>query len=349
MSSAADKRKLQRKQAKLAAAESLQSITKKDLGIRAFGEKNFESAIALFTAAIEEEPDQPALYNNRSAAYSAREDFILALKDANSAIELKSDWSKAHFRRGVALEGLKQFQKAREAFETAKSLDPNDAGVQKSLDECSRSMNSVSLTEGPPLPAEDDEFDRMIRWLRAGGATFPYLYLRYYAEDYRGVHALSKIPNNKTILFVPLPLIMTSEVAKASDIGMKIIRHQVDLGSTHSYLASYLCQEKHNPDSFWKPYLATLPQKYRNMPIFFEENELAELKGSFSLGKIADRKLELKEEYDNICNSVPEFSRYTLDEFIWARLVVITRIFGLVINGTKTDGLGKSKLKIFIL
>ncbi len=27
------------------------------------------------------------------------------------------------------------------------------------------------------------------------------------------------------------------------------------------------------------------------------------------------------------------------DEFVWARLVVITRIFGLLVNGAKTDGL----------
>ena len=35
--------------------------------------------------------------------------------------------------------------------------------------------------------------------------------------------------------------------------------------------------------------------------------------GSFSLGKIADRHAELKEEYDNIVKHVPEFSQYALD------------------------------------
>lgn len=36
---------------------------------------------------------------------------------------------------------------------------------------------------------------------------------------------------------------------------------------------------------------------------------------------------------------VPEFGRFTHAEFVWARLVVITRIFGLIIRGIKTDGL----------
>ena len=75
------------------------------------------------------------------------------------------------------------------------------------------------------------------------------------------------------------------------------------------------------------------------MPIFFDEDELKLLKGSFSIRKIIDRQEELKEEYDNICRHVPDFRQYKLEEFVWARLVVITRIFGLVVKGNKTDGL----------
>jgi histone-lysine N-methyltransferase SETD3 len=93
------------------------------------------------------------------------------------------------------------------------------------------------------------------------------------------------------------------------------------------------------PNSFWAPYIKILPTKYRNMPIFYTEEELKHLKGSFTLDKIEDRKISLRTEYENICRAVPEFRRYTHWEFVWARLVVITRIFGLVIKGTKTDGL----------
>jgi hypothetical protein len=70
---------------------------------------------------------------------------------------------------------------------------------------------------------EKDRFEVMIDWLRAGGGKFPYLYLQYYGEDYRGVHAMTRIPNDTVILEVPLPLIMTSEVAKDSEIGKRII------------------------------------------------------------------------------------------------------------------------------
>jgi len=54
---------------------------------------------------------------------------------------------------------------------------------------------------------------------------------------------------------------------------------------------------------------------------------------------IADRKVSLKMEYDNICKHVPAFKNYHYLDFFWARLAVITRIFGFKVNGTKTDGL----------
>lgn len=63
------------------------------------------------------------------------------------------------------------------------------------------------------------------------------------------------------------------------------------------------------------------------------------MEGSFTVEKIGDRIDSLRREYENICRSVPEFTRYTHWEFVWARLVVITRIFGLMIKTNKTDGL----------
>jgi len=54
---------------------------------------------------------------------------------------------------------------------------------------------------------------------------------------------------------------------------------------------------------------------------------------------INDRKISLKMEYDNICKHVPEFKRFHHLDFSWARLAVITRIFGFEVKGHKTDGL----------
>jgi len=39
--------------------------------------------------------------------------------------------------------------------------------------------------------------------MEKGGAQFPKLKLRYYSDDYRGVHASTNIQKGETILFVP--------------------------------------------------------------------------------------------------------------------------------------------------
>jgi histone-lysine N-methyltransferase SETD3 len=57
------------------------------------------------------------------------------------------------------------------------------------------------------------------------------------------------------------------------------------------------------------------------------------------IDKITERRESLRAEYDNICRFIPSFAQYAHEDFVWARLVVITRIFGQVINGIKTDGL----------
>jgi len=164
--------------------------------------------------------------------------------------------------------------------------------------------------------------------------------LQYYAHDYRGIHAAKDLEDDETIVLIPYRFIMTTEVAKASPIGRAIIQSSCLIRSKHSYLAAYLLGEREKGDSsFWHPYITVLPRDYRNMPINFDEDEKSWLSGSFSLTKMRQRIESLQEEYDDICAHVPDFRRFTFHDFSWARHVVITRIFGLVIGGLKTEGL----------
>jgi hypothetical protein len=67
------------------------------------------------------------------------------------------------------------------------------------------------------LPENHPEILRtksMIQWLYQGGSKFEKIKLRYYAEDYRGVHASKPIQRGETIIFVPKHQIITLETAK---------------------------------------------------------------------------------------------------------------------------------------
>ena len=70
-----------------------------------------------------------------------------------------------------------------------------------------------------PVQAEKDRFDSLFTWMKEGNANFDKLKLRYYAPDYRGVHASRNIKKGETILYVPRAEIITLEMAMESPIG----------------------------------------------------------------------------------------------------------------------------------
>ena len=69
---------------------------------------------------------------------------------------------------------------------------------------------------------ERQRFEKLLAWLKAGGSNFEKLKIRYYTEDYRGVHAARDIKKGETILYVPKDMIITLEMAFASPVGKKM-------------------------------------------------------------------------------------------------------------------------------
>jgi hypothetical protein len=66
------------------------------------------------------------------------------------------------------------------------------------------------------IPLEHPErrrFNKMFDWLKDNGAEFPKLKMRYYTEDYRGVHASREILKGETILLVPKDCLLTLDMA----------------------------------------------------------------------------------------------------------------------------------------
>jgi len=163
----------------------------------------------------------------------------------------------------------------------------------------------------------------MLAWLKAGQARFPTLSLKYYSVDYRGVHLNRRVERDTCVLEVPLDMIMTTAKAKQCELGLAISNSRAQVHSSHSWLAAMLLQERANPNSKWKPYIDCLPRHYRNMPLFFDQDELDELKGSLTIEMIENRKISMKYEYDAIAKHCPEFAKYRLvyfhfSPFIWS-------------------------------
>mmetsp|Transcript_16561 Transcript_16561/g.25875 ORF Transcript_16561/g.25875 Transcript_16561/m.25875 type:complete len:552 (-) Transcript_16561:189-1844(-) len=159
--------------------------------------------------------------------------------------------------------------------------------------------------------------------------------------EMRGVHVKQSIPPNTTVIVIPKQCLITVEMGQATEIGQAILSSELDLDAPkHVFLMIFLLMDRRDPESFFKYYYATLPKTLHNMPVFWNEEDLKYLEGSYLLQQIQDRNDAIREDYEAICNVAPVLSEIaTLDEFKWARMCVCSRNFGLLINGVRTSAL----------
>ncbi len=73
-------------------------------------------------------------FSNRSAAHAALKQWEDALRDANSVLSLRPGWVKGHARQAAALFGLQQYGAAKEAYQKALRLEPDDQALQRGLE-----------------------------------------------------------------------------------------------------------------------------------------------------------------------------------------------------------------------
>lgn len=122
--------------------------TLKAEGNKLFAEKKFKESIEKFTQAIAIEPANHVLHSNRSGAYASLKDFAHALEDANKVTEIKPDWAKGWGRKGTALHGQGDLVGAKDAYEEALKLDPNNAQAKSGLDAVKRAIDAEAREDG---------------------------------------------------------------------------------------------------------------------------------------------------------------------------------------------------------
>ena len=77
-----------------------------------FPKGNYETAIYLFTAGLQLNPDNPGLYNDRGLCYLKEGDIEEAISDFSKAIELNPDFAEAYYNRGLAYFGGSKWLRA---------------------------------------------------------------------------------------------------------------------------------------------------------------------------------------------------------------------------------------------
>jgi histone-lysine N-methyltransferase SETD3 len=49
--------------------------------------------------------------------------------------------------------------------------------------------------------------------------------------------------------------------------------------------------------------------------------------------------MDIRKDYNTVVECDPTFTRFTFEDFCWARMTVCSRIFGITIHDVKTDAL----------
>jgi len=187
--------------------------------------------------------------------------------------------------------------------------------------------------------ANQSAFTRLVRWIEDAGGNVSALSLHHDASLGRKVRAAAPISPNEIILHIPHRCLLTRESAISSAIGKHIAAAGLVPPTSHTWLAAYLLQEFHSPTSFFRPYLDLLPHSYAHIPLLFDDRDLALLRGSFTLDRIREKRETLAREYGYLIRAIPALRAMSYEQFVWARLTVITRIFGVTIAGQKTHAL----------
>lgn len=182
----------------------------------------------------------------------------------------------------------------------------------------------IKINSAPIAPP----FNGFMKWLRDYGCRFPTANLTMNGNQ-RTVVTTQPVKPGDTIIFIPNYCLMTDGVAHNSAIGQQIFRTHFTPTSKHTVLAAYLLQERENPVSLWRHYIDLLPRSFAHIPLYFDNATLNYLQGSYILELVLSRKHIIKSEYYNLCNALPSFRRFSLDDFMWARTAINSRCFGI--------------------
>lgn len=185
-----------------------------------------------------------------------------------------------------------------------------------------------------PKPAERSSyFEEFCDWLKDNGAKIDGVKIAEFPGYEYGLMAEKEFERGDLLLSIPRKLMLTVERAKESVLGSLLTSDAVLQHMPNVALALTLLVEKFTPDSFWKPYIATLPLKYTTV-LNFKPNELQELKGSPTLETALKQCRNIARQYayfHKVFQTMDDPASlllrdvFTYEQYRWAVSTVMTR------------------------
>ncbi|XP_060118885.1 actin-histidine N-methyltransferase [Heteronotia binoei] len=179
----------------------------------------------------------------------------------------------------------------------------------------------------------EDYFAELIKWAGENGASTEGFEVANFSEEGFGLKATREIKAEELFLWVPRKLLMTVESAKNSVLGSLYSQDRILQAMGNITLAFHLLCERYNPNSFWLPYIQTLPSEY-NTPLYFEEDEVQYLQSTQAIHDVFSQYKNTARQYAyfyKVIQTHPNASKlplkdsFTYDDYRWAVSSVMTR------------------------
>jgi hypothetical protein len=174
-------------------------------------------------------------------------------------------------------------------------------------------------------------------WLTKHNATDNTI-IKEVSKDFRTVYSSKQIEKNEIVLSIPVDCMITETYAKNMPFNKNIIASGID--NSHVILATALLYEKSlgNKSQFYE-YIKYLPETFPTHPLFINDEDLELFKGSGFYHKLTEKKNnDLLKSYEMISKTF-ETCPFTFTEYVWARTIIITRVFQVTYQGVQQPAL----------
>ncbi|MCQ2818149.1 MAG: SET domain-containing protein-lysine N-methyltransferase [archaeon] len=301
---------------------------------------NFEMAIDYYTKGLKENKGNILYLIQRANCYLAKGFYTLALKDALRTIDLNPKFTKGYYIATLCYLEMNDIENAEKfAYENNEPSSKNSSILinnnqrlyyllEKSKNEIQSKCKQYKLYS---------KYLYFLKELYRYDSFFPKLEIHFYSDDHRGVIAKTNIVKDEVIMIIPRKCLITLENAVKTKYGAKISKFMYqELNSPkHCLLSSFILTEEKNEK--WKFYFDLFPKDFSNFPLFYKDKDLELLKGSSFLPQIYEKKIEIKKDYEKLCEKISGFNKFSFNKFLKARMLISSRIFGLTIDNVCTN------------
>lgn len=178
------------------------------------------------------------------------------------------------------------------------------------------------------------DMQRLRRWLLGKGASLQGIQVLDLGAGRRQAIAGRKLHAGSLVMHMPRELLMDVASARHSRTGQALLARHPD-ASDSALLATHLLDVGRHRGA-WIPYCRTLPRAIPEHPLFFSEEQLQALQGSYTLRVIRRHRARQRREHQRLSESQTQGQAFTQEAHALAWATVLTRRFDVRLDGIKT-------------